>query len=101
MQFELISGSLLETDVSEEEYSFHMLSKIRNHMEKGSKIIISNLDFLYPSLYDLFNQNFDKNCSSGSKKFCRIALGSANSPMSLVHQEFKCIILMDADKVRK
>ena len=46
---------------------------------------MKNLDQIYGSLYDLFNQNF---MIVGEKKNCRIALGSTNNPMCYVNNAF-------------
>ena len=41
-------------------------------VEEGNVIIFNNLESIYPSLYDLFNQNFTY---ISGKKYARIALG--------------------------
>ena len=38
---------------------------------------------------------------SQNKKYCRIALGKFNNPLSFVHDEFHCIILMNKDEIEK
>ena len=61
-------------------------------MEKGFRIVLKNLDYIYGALYDLFNQNF---FSIGDRKNCRIALGGTNNPMCYVNDKFRCIVISD------
>ena len=61
-------------------------------------MILSGLSSIYPSLYDLFNQNFSV---VGGKKYARIALGTSNNPMAYVHGNFKCIIILSEDELEK
>ena len=55
-------------------------------------LILRDLDIIYPSLYDLFNQNFTV---VSKKNYARIAMGSTNNTFSLVNDGFKCIVLVD------
>ena len=87
-----IIGSEFSSDKNKEEHSFKLLSDIILFMESGSSIILKNLDQIYGSLYDLFNQNF---MIVGDKKNCRIALGSTNNPMCYVNNAFHCVVLVD------
>jgi len=67
-------------------------------MEQGKILILKDLELIYPSLYDLFNQNFTV---VSEKNFARIALGSSNNSLSFVHPNFKCIILVDEKEIEK
>lgn len=87
-----IIGSEFTNDKDKEEHSFKLLSDIILYMESGNSIIMKNLDQIYGSLYDLFNQNF---MIVGEKKNCRIALGSTNNPMCYVNNTFHCVVLVD------
>ena len=60
--------------------------------------MLQDFDFIYPSLYDLFNQNFTV---VGGKNFARIALGKSNNAMSYVHDNFRCIVLVEAKEIDK
>jgi hypothetical protein len=44
----------------------------------------------------MLNQNYTV---VGCKKNCRIALGAHSNPMCQVHEEFRCIVLVDEGKV--
>ena len=57
LEHNFIIGSDFENDNSEE-YTFKILNKIQLCMEQGRLIILKNLSMIYPSLYNLFNQNF-------------------------------------------
>ena len=69
----IIVGSSFEQDLIDDEYSFRILSSITDCTEKGKLLILQNLDMIYPTLYDLFNQNFKV---INKEKRCRIALGN-------------------------
>ena len=43
------------------------------NIEKDTILVLKDFESIYPSLYDLFNQNFVK---VRGKKYARIALGS-------------------------
>jgi len=105
--FAFMIGSQFENDIESnektfdeynEEYSFKILSKIQIYMEQGNTLILCGLNSIYPSLYDLFNQNFS---IVGGKKYSRIALGTSNNPLAYVHENFKCIIILNEDEVEK
>ena len=91
-------GSQFENDQIGEFYSVKILNKIISIMEEGKVLILKDLESIYPSLYDLFNQNFTK---VSNKNFARIALGSSNNALSQVHEDFKCIILVDENEIEK
>jgi len=106
-RFTFLIGSQFENDIElnektndeyNEEYSFKVLSKIQIYMEQGNTLILCGLSCIYPSLYDLFNQNFT---IVGGKKYSRIALGTSNNPLAYVHENFKCIIILNEDEVEK
>ena len=83
-------GSPLKENVNQ--YQGRMLSDIIYHIENGKPTTLKNLEHLYPSLYDLFNQNF---ALFGVRRRCRIALGEYYNPNCYVHPNYSCIILMD------
>ena len=95
----ILVGSKFDCDINAgknslngDEYSFRTLSEIILYMERGWTIIMNEMDYIYGSLYDLFNQNFT--IRKSGKKDCRIALGSVINPMCYVHDHFKCIIMV-------
>ena len=91
-------GSQFENDQIGEFYSVKILNKIISIMEEGKVLLLKDLESIYPSLYDLFNQNFTV---VSDKNFARIALGSSNNFFSFVHNDFKCIILVDENEIEK
>ena len=66
-------------------------------MSQPKVLILQNFDFIYPSLYDLFNQNYTE---VSGKKYARIALGYTNNSLSEVNDNFRCIILLDGDEIK-
>jgi len=51
-------GSNFEEDTTQDHYSAKVLNKIQVTMGNENVMLLMNLTSLYPSLYDLFNQNF-------------------------------------------
>ena len=55
------------------------------------------MENIYPSLYNLFNQNFTM---LGGKKFARIAFANYKS-YSVVHNDFRAIVLVDEKQIKE
>ena len=51
-------GSKYKADIKDGRYSEEILNKIKYIMETDDILLMQDLDMIYPSLYDLFNQNF-------------------------------------------
>ena len=90
-----IFGSRFEEDMSDD-YSYRMLSRIILCMERDCVLILRDLECIYGSLYDMLNQNY---AVVGKRKNCRVALGANSNPMCYVNDGFRCIVLVDYDKV--
>ena len=90
--YKVIIGSKYKRDIEKEEYIFKVLNEIILNMEKGTCIVLKDLNYVYGALYDLFNQNFS---IIGNRKNCRVALGGTNNPMCYVHDSFRCIVISD------
>ena len=91
-------GSQFENDLKSEKYTASLLQKIQGAMRNGDIIVMNNLESIYPSLYDLFNQTFIDICK---KKYARITIGSSTDSLFEVEDNFKCIILVDSNKLDK
>lgn len=91
----VIFGSRFEDDLTDD-YNYRILSRIILCMEQGYVLILKDLENIYGSLYDMLNQNYT---TVGSKKNCRVALGPYSNPMCHVHEEFKCIVLVEESKL--
>ena len=89
-------GSRFIKDQSSEEYTLKILNKIQIQMEQNKVLLLTDLEPVYPALYDLFNQNFTV---VSDKNYARIAIGSSNNTFSLVNDEFKCIVLVDQNVI--
>ena len=96
-EYKFFLGSRFEDDINKEEYSVKMLQKIQICMEQGILTVFKNLESIYPSLYDLFNQNFH---IIHQQKYARIAVGNSNNKMYEVNNNFKCIILIEQNDVQ-
>ncbi|KAK3603848.1 hypothetical protein CHS0354_042856 [Potamilus streckersoni] len=90
-----VYGSRFEEDLTDD-YNYRILNKIILCMEQGLVLILKDLDSIYGSLYDMLNQNYTV---VGEKKYCRVALGPYSNPMCQVHDDFRCIVLVDESKM--
>lgn len=59
-------------------------------------VIISSYLTIFSHPIDMLNQNY---VVVGKKKNCRIALGAYSNPMCNVHDDFRCIVLVDRQKI--
>ena len=91
-------GSGFTKDIHSEGYGLKILNKIQLQMEQNKILLLADLEAVYPSLYDLFNQNFTV---VSKKNYARIAMGSTNNTFSLVNDGFKCIVLVDDKSLEK
>ncbi|XP_038050110.1 uncharacterized protein LOC119723500 [Patiria miniata] len=91
----ILLGSRFDDDVSEE-YNYRILSRIILCMEEGYVLVLRDLENVYSSLYDMLNQNYTV---VGKKRHCRVALGAYSNPMCQVHPDFRCIVIVDQQKV--
>ena len=66
-------------------------------MSKDCVLILKNLEVIYPSLYELFNQNYIK---IGNKYFSKIAFASSKSS-SEVNRNFRVILLITQEQLNK
>ncbi|KAL4476225.1 hypothetical protein ABPG74_009958 [Tetrahymena malaccensis] len=92
--YKVFQGSDLYDDFKEYN-TLKMLNEIITCIEEGYLVIMYNLESLYQSFYDLFNQNY---IQLHKKQFCRIAIGSDSTRIQ-VHQNFKAIIIAQSDDV--
>ena len=84
-------GSKYKSDIKSGRYSEEVLNKIKYIMETDDILILRDLDMIYPSLYDLFNQNFT---IMGNKQFARIAFEYAKIS-SEVNRNFHAVVLVN------
>ena len=90
-------GSKYKKDIKSGKYSEEILNKIKYIMETDSILILRDLDMIYASLYDLFNQNFT---CMGDKKFARIAF-EYSKISSEVNKDFHVIIIVNNNKIQE
>ena len=87
-------GSSFESDQNKEETTSRQISEVIRYLDTDSTLIFMDMDSIYTSLYDLFNQNFTK---GGSRNYCKIALGAHFNARCCVHEKFKCIVFLEDD----
>mgnify|MGYP002623021467 CR=1 FL=1 len=85
------SGSKFKSDKNNSFYYNDILNKIIYQMETDNILILKDLESVYPSLYELFNQSF---IILDGKKF--IHLGESKS---LVNDKFKAIVLVEKSQI--
>jgi len=90
-------GSKYKKDIKSGKYSEEILNKIKYLMETDCILILKDLDMIYASLYDLFNQNFT---CMGDKQFARIAF-EYSKISSEVNKDFHAIIIVDNNKIQE
>ena len=83
-------GSQFKGDKSES-YTEEILYKIQMQMENEVILILKGLEIIYPSLYDLFNQNFSE---FNGNRYAKISF-SSNQSTSLINNKFKVVVLVD------
>ncbi|POG65439.1 hypothetical protein GLOIN_2v424565 [Rhizophagus irregularis DAOM 181602=DAOM 197198] len=94
----VILGSQFPDD--QEDYYYSVLRRIMMCVEAGRPLILTDLEIIYGSLYDLWNQNYIVVGSKDNVKyFTRVALGAYANPMLYVSPNFKCILVMDENKL--
>ena len=72
-----------------------MISKIPILMKNGYTLILQRLEFLYASLYEVFNQAY-KDITTTSR-YCNIQIAGTKQ-LCKVHEDFKVIILQSQDE---
>ena len=88
-------GSKYRRDIQSGRYSEEILNKIKYIMEAENILILRDLDMIYASLYDLFNQNFT---CMGDKRFARIAFETARIS-SEVNKDFHAIVIVGQNQI--
>ena len=81
-------GSSLFFDENSKEYSIKILSKIKHFSNEPCLLILDNLDIIYGTLYDLFNQRFTANKEN---RYCNIVYEDFKESLS-IDVNFRCII---------
>ncbi|PKC05361.1 hypothetical protein RhiirA5_485721 [Rhizophagus irregularis] len=91
----VILGSQFPDD--KEDYYYSVLRIIMMCVEAGRPLILTDLEIIYGSLYDLWDQNYI--VESKDKYFTRVTFGAYVNPMLYVSPNFKCILVMDENKL--
>ena len=94
-EVKLFLGSKFKSDKNSIYYCDDILYKIKCQMETENIIILKDLEIVYPSLYELFNQSYTYLLNI---KFTR--LGKSKS-LSMVNDKFKVIVLVDKENIPK
>ncbi|KAK3257836.1 hypothetical protein CYMTET_33097 [Cymbomonas tetramitiformis] len=79
-----------------EEHSFECLQQVILCMETGRQLILIGHERIYGALYDMLNQHY---VVVNGRRHCRVALGADSNPMCRVHEDFRCVVLVDERRV--
>jgi len=95
-----MEGSPFINDIQDKngEYKLKKISEIQNYCNKEMVLILSNLNQIYPFLYDFFNRNFS---IKDDKKYCRICQGNVTEQSTYIHDKFRLIIMIDKSSIHK
>ena len=91
-------GSPFKGDLINPSYQTEMIVNIENSVAEGKVIILSDLDQIYSTFYDLFNQNY---ITKDGKKYCRISHGANIQKLALVNENTRFIVLVDKNKLKE
>ena len=89
--FNFLFGGNFNQNKIHEYYIARILNKVQVYIDTDSVLVMKNLESIYPSLYELFNQSFRR---EGQRKKTRITLGKSTNPDPYVHDKFRAIILV-------
>jgi hypothetical protein len=76
--------------VNTKENNIELLSTLKNYISLGYIVVMKNLDELYGSLYDLFNQKYTK---MEGRDYCFLYYGESKQRV-YVHPKFKCLVIL-------
>lgn len=79
------------------ENSHELLSTLKSYISLGYIVVMKNLDDLYGSLYDLFNQKYSE---VEGRKYCYLYFGESKHKVE-VHPDFKAVILINSESELK
>ena len=88
-------GSMYDKDMNEDHYFNKILTTIQKKLETDCCLILQDLNKIYPSFYDLFNQNYT---TIQDKSFAKIGLGNKRISLAEVNKLFRCVILLDIEQ---
>ena len=94
--FYFLFGGNFRKNIIQEYYTARILNKVQAYIDTDSVLVMKNLESIYPSLYELFNQSFRR---EGQRKKTRISLGRSTNPDPYVHDNFRAIILVDPKEI--
>lgn len=91
----VLHGSPLPADAGDD-YVLRQVSRVIECMKNGDIVVLKSLDRLYGALYDMLNQNYQL---IGQQACCHIAHGQYSSPWQVVHENFRCIVMVSSSDV--
>ena len=96
-QYDFYLGSPFIKDINDETQISSTIKEIGINLNEGKVIIFQNLDSVYPSLYELFNQSYEK---LNGKLYTKISLGYSSDVRFPVNEKYRSIILVNSTKIK-
>eukprot|EP00004_Rigifila_ramosa_P000685 TRINITY_DN1070_c1_g1_i5.p1 TRINITY_DN1070_c1_g1~~TRINITY_DN1070_c1_g1_i5.p1 ORF type:complete len:5524 (-),score=1141.71 TRINITY_DN1070_c1_g1_i5:23-16453(-) len=93
-QYVLLHGGVFAADRTDSK-TLADLQQLKACMEDGRTVVLVDGDSLYESLYDMLNQHYTE---YGGKRYTHLSFGAA-SRQSRVHDDFRCIVIAEAQTV--
>ena len=90
---ELVGNNFLES--KENIYLEKIINKIKYIIETDNVLLLRDLDIIYPSLCNLFSQNY---VTMGTKRYTRIASAYSNISVE-VNKDFRCIVIINKNTI--
>jgi hypothetical protein len=78
--------------VENQDNQIELLSTLKSYVSLGYIVVMKNLDALYGSLYDLFNQKYMR---MGEQQMCFLYYGESKQKV-VVHDKFKCVVIQNS-----
>ena len=66
---------------------------MKTYIQNGYIVVMKNINELFGSLYDLFNQKY---IERDGQKYCYLYYGD-EKPKASVHPDFRCIVIIEDD----
>lgn len=88
-----MAGSSFPLDKEEGAYGLRCINNLVSYLERPVCIVLKDLEVIYSSLYDLFNQSYSR---ATMNRYVQIALGSSCNPKCKVSPETRLVVLINA-----
>jgi hypothetical protein len=85
-------GSKLAKDVNSRQHIIEQIQRIRHYASQGCLVILKDLDYIYSTLYPLFDQQFLGNQNQEFTRTCFITYYNFREPV-MTHPDFRILLV--------